>query len=214
MAFLPQNPLPLADSDGVVKIIFFGLAAAVWLVVQVGSAAKASAKKNAEKLRAESQSGRPAAAGGPTRMERKLRERQLKAEQFRNTGGRVVVAAPPPQPQVRPQSYEEVRRGRQAPPDAPRPPAPARRPAPKPQPQPKPQRRPAPAAAPAFAGGRTVNATEIGDASPRKSPGQSRGGRNAALSLMLRSNSLRNLIAAGEILRPPVALRDADDRPR
>ena len=197
MELPPSNLLPLAESDGVVKIVFFALAAVVWLVVQVGSAVKSSAKKNAEKQRPSPQSVKPPQA---TRLERKLRERQQQAKEFRNPSVRVAAPAPTPPPQ----SYEEVRRGRQTPPAAPNLPVPARRPTPKPQPR--------PAVAPAFAttGRPAVSATEIGGSASPKGAAKRRAGRNAAISVLLRPGSLRSVIAAGEILAKPVALRQGD----
>ena len=215
-------PLPLADSDGIVKIVLFGLAALVWVVAQVGSAAKSQAKKR-QQLKSsdftpeppqEPRGRRPA----QTRLERQLEERKREAVQFRQDR----VAPPPPVAAAAAPAltYEQIRQSRQAAP----PPKRAAVPRPKPKP-PAPQKKP-PVVAPAQA--RTaatpsegpvtrvakrfradIGATEIGSAKPdRRTAGQ----RRTGLRALLAPGSIRDTIAAAEVLRPPVALRGGDDR--
>lgn len=204
--FIPAT-LAEVDAGDVVKIAIFAIAGLVWVVAQVGSAAKSKAKKNTNRMRAEIDRDdfEEVDAPPPTRLDRQLERRRQQAEHFRETGRRDVPAAQPVQD--RPQTYEELRRARLDP--AP-PPPPVQKPR-----LPQPKRPPAkPQPAPVIAAATVVKGEIGGDASP--AIGKRRGGRggvshHSAVAALLRRGSLRDVIAASEILQPPVALRRGED---
>ena len=210
-------PLPLADSDGIVKIVLFGLAALVWVVAQVGSAAKSQAKKR-QQFKLSDSAPDPSSPQQPrgrqpamTRLERQLAERKREAIQFRQDR-----PAPPPPVVVAPtQSYEQLRQSRQAPAKRPAPNRPKNKPAFKPVPPPPvvaksrpatPSEGPVTKVAKRFRA--DIGSTEIGSAKPdRRTAGQ----RRTGLRALLAPNALRDTLAAVEILKPPLALRGTDD---
>ena len=170
-------PLPLADGDDVAKIVIGVVFALIWIIAQAVSSI--GAKKRAGMAR---RPRLPPALPAPAR--------------------------PPAHPA---QSYDELRRQRQQ--QAQRrsqpvaPPARARKPQP-----PAPRAVPAPAAAPILqelVGVVGVRAGEIGGENSVVSRRQSTGGSAAArrVRAMLQPHTARDVIIAGELLSPPVSLR-------
>lgn len=210
-------PLTLADTDDLVKIVIGVVFALIWIIAQVVAGAKKSRETAIRRLRPEIEL--PPTAIDPqldpaTQLERHLQARREDAQRHRAVPRQPVVhqALPPHlQPLPPAQSYDEMRRRLQQQLQ----PAPAaqvkrKRPAKR---HPRPEVA-AEVVAPIVAGltrpgTLSVGATEIGRDERRPRHGADKASVRRIYAL-LEPRSVRDVILAGELLRPPVALRDGE----
>ena len=207
MAEIPTFILPLADADDYVRIGFFLLFGLIWLVAQVVSAIRKGNKNGGageatgdddvefEPVVIERDAHRPPPR---TDLERKLEQRRQRAEQRRREQelGDPGDFVPTQVARDAGTSYEELRRQRQQAQRGPQPP----RPAPPPR---------SGVVSPVFA--QSITAAPAGVSAPISRPPTA--GRDAPprVAALLRPKTLRDVVAATEALRPPIALRDPDD---
>ena len=191
MIDLPLPPLPLADTDDVVKIVIGVAFALFWIIAQVASSTTSKRRKEEDRLRRAgitplepTYSGPPAAAQSYDELRR---QKQLSPPHPRNQ--------PRPHPRAQPQSDFQKKR--------------------KTARQRQPERTTADAALfeeildPVIsAAAANVRKTEIG------APLEMRGGSGAPaapvarIRALLRPASARDVVIAAELLSPPLALRE------
>jgi hypothetical protein len=208
----------LADTDDLVKVVIGVVFALIWIIAQVAAGAKKSRETAVRRLGLDVQPPPDAPPDPVTRLERDLLARREEAQRHRSGSSAQSLLLQPVPPHLQPpppaQTYDEMRRrlqqqflGQPAQPQAPPAEPNKRRRTPKPARTPRPAQVLAPIVEELAQGDRrSVGATEIGRGQARPRRAASRDTRR--IETLLQGKTVRDVILAAELLRPPVALRD------